>query len=209
MAKPNLNKLAYDSIKQINEFFRNFAENITYNKTKALEYFRAMAKKARGGGEARDYMLKNSSKGFYFFFYESKLYNENKLPHYDAYPLVLILDVNKKGFLAINFHWIQVRYRLLIIKYLIHNYTEEFFNDKPFRINYKKLMTHLGSHKKYVNYAIRSYLWSNLKRIKGLKVSRVAPNSEIINAVSYVSPQYIDISRTDANKIIKEKNNKF
>jgi hypothetical protein len=209
MPAQNLNKLVYDSIKQINTFFSNFAENMTYSKTRAMEYFRAMAKQARGGGEARDYIIRNNGKGFYFFFYESKLYNENKLPHYDAYPLILVLNVTKKGFLAINFHWIHPRYRLLIIKHIIQNHPEEFFDDKPIKINYKKLMRHLGSHKKYVNYAIRSYLWKQLKTVSGLRVSRVAPNTEIINAISYVSPQYIDISRNEANKVIKDKNNNF
>lgn len=208
MAQPNFNKLVYDSVKQVNELFHNFAETVEFNKVKALEYFRDMAAKARGGGEARDYMMKNNGKGFYFFFYESKLYNEKKLKHYDAYPLILVLDVHKKGFLGINFHWIQNRYRLLIIKHLIHHYTEQFFTDKPFKINYKRLMTFLGGHKKYVNYAVRQYSWSQLKRINGVRVSRVSPNSEIINAISYVSPQYINISRTDANKVIKKRNNK-
>ncbi len=66
----------------------------------------------------------------YTFFYNAK--TKNKLPYWDRFPLVIILDLREDGFTGLNLHYIPPRYRVRLLyelyKYVIlddDEYAEE------------------------------------------------------------------------------------
>ena len=52
----------------------------------------------------------------YTFFYDPK--TKEKLPYYDRFPLVLILDINQDGFTGLNLHYLPPRYRVRLLSKL-------------------------------------------------------------------------------------------
>ena len=49
----------------------------------------------------------------YTFFYNAK--TKNKLPYWDRFPLVLILELKEDGFTGLNLHYIPPRYRVRLL----------------------------------------------------------------------------------------------
>ena len=61
----------------------------------------------------------------YFFYYDPK--TKDTLPYYDKFPLVLILEKYKDGFLGLNLHYLPLQYRLAFMDKLMDyaSYTAE------------------------------------------------------------------------------------
>lgn len=53
----------------------------------------------------------------YLFHYMPK--GKDTLPYYDMYPLILLLDIHKKGFSGINLHYIPVQLRMTLLSNLL------------------------------------------------------------------------------------------
>jgi len=58
----------------------------------------------------------------YFFYYDPKL--ANKLPYYDTFPLVIILEKYTDGFLGLNLHYLPVMLRASFMDMLM-DYAED------------------------------------------------------------------------------------
>jgi hypothetical protein len=54
---------------------------------------------------------------FYFFNYDPK--TKGSMPFYDEFPLVFAMHFQPKGFLGINFHYLEPRYRIWFINRLV------------------------------------------------------------------------------------------
>lgn len=52
----------------------------------------------------------------YLFYYDPK--GRDELPYYDTLPLVLITDLHKSGFNAINLHYLPVEHRMVLLSNL-------------------------------------------------------------------------------------------
>ena len=52
----------------------------------------------------------------YTFFYDPK--TKDKLPYYDRFPVILLLDANQNGFSGLNLHYIPPRYRVKLLNEL-------------------------------------------------------------------------------------------
>ena len=52
----------------------------------------------------------------YTFFYDPK--TKNKLPYYDRFPVILLLEANQQGFSGLNLHYIPPRYRVKLLNEL-------------------------------------------------------------------------------------------
>jgi hypothetical protein len=143
---------------------------------------------------------------FYLIGYESKLYGEfvrdrksgkekRKLEYYDAMPLVFVIQVDKKGFTAVNFHWMHSKARAMILQRIITAFPTKFFNDEIIRpMTWTIFSNMIGPYrKKYLKMAVRRYLWSQMKRVKGWKIVRI-PNNEMINAINYTSAMWVGIN---------------
>lgn len=55
--------------------------------------------------------------GLYFFFYDPKY--AKTLPYYDTFPLVLVLERYKDGFLGLNLHYLPVNWRAAFLDQLM------------------------------------------------------------------------------------------
>ena len=90
----------------------------------ALEFFRTRVRNIKVSSEAfyrRELGTLNKAKRFlegrmYTFFYDPK--TKEKLPYYDRFPLVLILDINPDGFTGLNLHYLPPRYRVRLLSKL-------------------------------------------------------------------------------------------
>ena len=52
----------------------------------------------------------------YNFFYDPK--TKDKLPYYDRFPVILLLEANQQGFSGLNLHYIPPRYRVKLLNEL-------------------------------------------------------------------------------------------
>ena len=76
-----------------------------------------------------------------FTFYDAK----DKTATYDRTPLALILKRNSSHTLVLNWHWIPLRMRLNLIKYVISINEKNIKNNKPLEFSYEKLKPMLKS----------------------------------------------------------------
>ncbi len=76
----------------------------------------------------------------YFFYYEPK--TADKLPYYDTFPLVLMLERYPDGFLGLNLHYLPIQYRLAFMDKLYdYAVTTEGDDPKRIKISYEILST--------------------------------------------------------------------
>jgi hypothetical protein len=55
--------------------------------------------------------------GLYCFYYDPK--TKDKLPYYDRFPLVLVLDRHPDGFTGLNLHYLPLKYRVVFLDKLL------------------------------------------------------------------------------------------
>ena len=55
--------------------------------------------------------------GLYYFYYDPK--TKADLPYYDRFPLVLVLDIQKDGFMGLNLHYLPIRQRIALLDKLM------------------------------------------------------------------------------------------
>jgi hypothetical protein len=134
---------------------------------------------------------------FYMFTYESKLYNEirkngnRKLAYYDEYPLILVLKVGREGFLGFNFHYLHPKIRLRVMDKLIRIYGKFYVQDQLLMPMKPELFkTNMGPLWKFAQHGVKKYLWSNVTRMRGMKVRRVK-NLDVPQALLFVSPGWV------------------
>ncbi len=73
----------------------------------------------------------------YMFFYDSKLYKEDKLPYFDRTPVIFPVDTAPGGFYGINFHYLPygLRAKLMDTLYEIEN-NAKFNKNKKLKLSY-------------------------------------------------------------------------
>lgn len=64
----------------------------------------------------------------YLFFYDPK--TKEKLPYYDTIPLVMVFDVNPKGFHGINFHYLPPLLRMQLLGKMLEYTTSKTLSEK-------------------------------------------------------------------------------
>lgn len=76
--------------------------------------------------------------GMYMFFYDPKYKKE--LPYYDRFPLVVVLDITKDGFLGLNLHYLPpvLRAKLMDALYTIAN-NKKFDETTRMKVSYDML----------------------------------------------------------------------
>ena len=95
----------------------------------------------------------------YMFFYKPE--NRIQLPYYDRFPLVIMLDQYKEGFLGLNLHYLPIDLRQrLYYNLLPRASTSEFGARTRLKIDYKYLLgkTFLRAHKP----CVKRYLYSSV-----------------------------------------------
>lgn len=105
----------------------------------------------------------------YCFFYDPK--TKDELPYYDKFPMVLVLEKYNDGFLALNLHYLPVKFRIAFLTKLMKfaQLTPE-DDINRMRISYDIL----NSAKKYAEFRpmLKRYLFSHTRS----KLLKIEPN---------------------------------
>lgn len=93
-------------------------EDLDKNRLKSSDWFRSLItnKKARNYFRPGKDILIGS-----MFLYEYDPKYKEKLPIWDEFPLVIPIDIYHNGFLAINFHFLEVKDRIKLLAILAKN----------------------------------------------------------------------------------------
>ena len=88
----------------------------------ALDFFRGHVRNLKISPQSfyKQSNLKKASRflegRMYTFFYDPK--TKDKLPYYDRFPVILLLEANQQGFSGLNLHYIPPRYRVKLLNEL-------------------------------------------------------------------------------------------
>jgi hypothetical protein len=105
----------------------------------------------------------------YCFFYDAK--TKNELPYWDKFPMVLVLEKYNDGFLALNLHYLPVKYRIAFLQKLMRFAQLTADDDiKRMRISYEIL----DASRRFVEFkpCLKRYLYSNMRS----KLLMIKPN---------------------------------
>ena len=100
----------------------------------------------------------------YTFFYDPK--TKEKLPYYDRFPVVLIIDSTSTGFSGLNFHYIPPKYRAKLLDELYEfeiedEDTEDESMRTRIRVNYNLLQS--TAKMKFFRPCYKRYLTSHIE----------------------------------------------
>lgn len=98
----------------------------------------------------------------YQFVYDAK--TKSKLKYYDFFPMSVVLEQYKNGFLGLNLHYLPLTMRFGLMNQLwnfISSPTGELDEDTRFMLRYNMLKSISG--KKYFKPCIKRYLYSHMK----------------------------------------------
>ena len=150
------------------------AEGVQSGSEEARDWYRDRAASVRSVDTRRE--LKNRARTYnkmvqldvgrmYMFFYDPK--HKEKLPYYDMFPLIFVLEKYTDGFLGMNLHYLPpiFRARLMDRLYSIER-QDNVRESKKLRLSYSFLNTAAKykyfrpTVKKYLNTQVRSrFLW--------------------------------------------------
>ena len=97
----------------------------------------------------------------YFFLYVP--IHANNLPHYDRFPLVIVLEKEEKGFLGLNLHYLPYRFRAIFFDML---YSERLLHtEDPLRTRLRVTYKMLKSVTKYKAFkpCVKRYRYSSVR----------------------------------------------
>lgn len=94
------------------------------------------------------------------FFYDPK--TKDKLPYYDSFPLVIVVDAAEGGFYGLNLHYLPPTLRAKFLDGLMDRLTDKKFDEKTtFAVSYQYLKS--ASKLKYFKPCFKHYLTSNVR----------------------------------------------
>lgn len=94
--------------------------------------------------------------GMYLYVYDAK--TKDKLPFWDASPLVIPVKFERGGFAGLNFHYIPIQERLVLFDILSGLRSNK--SKRYIRISYGKLLSLSNT---YWKYAYKRYLYTHLR----------------------------------------------
>lgn len=143
-----------------------FRAGITPRTEESRKWFQAKAKNMRSINRDKlmnEDPIKTRSKqiigGMYMFFYDPK--HKDKLPYYDAFPLVIVIGPAKGGFLGLNLHYLPPRLRLQFFSNLMDIQGSKMTEDAKFSLTYRMLQK--SSKLRYFKPCIKHYLSSQVQ----------------------------------------------
>jgi hypothetical protein len=94
------------------------------------------------------------------FFYDPKL--KETLPYYDRFPLVIVVKLNKKGFMGLNLHYLPYDLRAKLLDGLFTIYKQKHLNEnKKLQLSYDLLRQ--SSRLRYFKPCLKQYLNGHLR----------------------------------------------
>lgn len=140
-----------------------------YNGKNSLDWFRRTAAMLGVTNDAvKESVIANAAKKvskvqlgkMYLYEYDPKW--KEKLPYWDRFPLIFVLNADSEGFTALNLHYLSPQYRLAFFDKL-----NEFANDTRLTANSKlvvqyKLISDMSKFPE-TSACIKRYLWSHVR----------------------------------------------
>ena len=116
----------------------------------------------------KNWIAKSGIKPGYFFLYnyDSKLYEEGKLPFFDAKPMILCLSATPTHVLGINVHYIPIRERKRIVAKLKSLYPEQWGTNKRLPNISWGMVSHELQHAQYM---LKLYLRDRIDEVVKIK----------------------------------------
>lgn len=96
----------------------------------------------------------------FMFFYDPKL--KKTLPYYDSFPLVIVVDKAKDGFLGLNLHYLPPTLRAKLLDSLMDITTDNKYNEATrFQLSYSLLKR--AAKYKYFKPCVKHYLSDHVR----------------------------------------------
>ncbi len=97
-----------------------------------------------------------------FYTYRYKAKHDKILPQWDRQPIVVVLEMYKDGFLGLNFHYLPIRQRYMLLSLLMKTATGDMTSENDrLKINYPILKA-VARHKLYAP-CVKRYLYSQVQ----------------------------------------------
>lgn len=94
------------------------------------------------------------------YYYDPKL--KETLPYYDRFPLAIIVKINRKGFMALNLHYLPPDLRIKLLDGLMTIYKDKYMDEtKKLRMSYQLLRS--TSRTKYFAPCLKQYLYGHVR----------------------------------------------
>jgi hypothetical protein len=144
-----------------------FRAGVTPRTKESREWFRKKASNMRSiNREAlmkEDQLKQRAKRGIVgsmqMFFYDPK--TKDKLPYYDAFPLIIVVGPAEGGFYGINLHYLPPILRAKMLDALMEVASSKTSDDAKFVITYKRLQS--ISKMKYYKPCFKHYLNEHVK----------------------------------------------
>jgi hypothetical protein len=164
--------------KEPTNIFELIRKHPEYNKNNSLQWFIKNVKDLSNNHQLGpmkmlgDNILKQKNEvmigNMYMYTYSAKY--KDKLPYWDRFPLIVVINKSKGSFLGINFHYLPPKYRVILLNKLMMYATDQKLNEKArLRLTWETLKG--ASRFKEVRPCIKRYLKSHVKS----RLLRISP----------------------------------
>lgn len=146
-----------------------FRAGITPRTAQSREWFRKQAMKLRQGRLNRDDVMNNDPivtkttqlyGSMMMFYYDPKW--KKQLPFYDKFPLVIVLDKAKDGFMGLNLHYLPPVLRAKFLDAILDTTSDTRYTDSTrFDVTYQLLKR--SARMRYFKPCIKHYLTSQVR----------------------------------------------
>lgn len=157
-----------------NPFFKRVQEIANSAKVKAfaqgsIDWYRKKINSLTGKPSREELIRKGNQKtmiipgNMYFYFYDPKLKDDvKKLPYYDIFPLVVVLNRYSDGFLGLNLHYLSPKHRGIFLGQLYALRSNSKLNESTrLRVTYGFLKE--ASEYKLFKPCIKRYLYNHVE----------------------------------------------
>lgn len=147
--------------KESRDWFRKKVQNMRVNRRQLMKE------------DPIELKSRTASGGMYMFFYDAK--HRDKLPYWDAFPLVIVVGPAEKGFYGMNLHYLPIPLRAKFLDGLMDITNNKKFDESTkFRVSYDYL--NRAAKLKYFRPCWKHYLTS---QVEGKLAYVSAPEWEI------------------------------
>lgn len=171
-----------------------FRAGITPRTEESRKWFQAKAKNLRSINREslmKEEPIKSRSKqiigGMYMFFYDPK--HKDKLPYYDAFPLVIVIGPAKGGFLGLNLHYLPPALRLQFFSNLMDIQGSKLSENDKFTLTYNMMQksTKLRYYKPCIKHYLNSHVQSKFAEVPApeWEIATFLPTAQFRKANNY------------------------
>lgn len=178
-----------------NPFFKRVQEIANSANVKAfaqgsIEWYRRKISSLNNKPISEELIRKGNQKtmvipgNMYYYFYDPKYKDDiKKLPYYDKFPLVIVLDRYKGGFLGLNLHYLSPKYRGLFLGQLYQLRNNNKLNESTrLQVTYEYLKN--TQELKLFKPCIKKYLYNHTKS-----------NYARVNSADWLTAVFLPVAR--------------